>query len=85
MSFCCHIFGYVPFHIALDMIFFSSKTYHNDPKYWDRQVCANNEDPDQTLQKQHLIKVYTVCHASSNSLDTSVGSRLNSQNLGQVW
>ena len=24
--------------------------YHNDPKFWDRQVWANNVDPHQGLQ-----------------------------------
>ena len=25
-------------------------TYHNNPKYWDRQACINSVDPDQMLQ-----------------------------------
>ena len=40
--------------------------------------------PDQTVQTQirchrtwHLIRVYTVCHSSSNLLDTSTGSTIN--------
>ena len=25
-------------------------TYHKNPKYWDRQACANSVDPDQMPQ-----------------------------------
>ena len=33
---------------AVNSNFFDKKTYRNDPKVWDRQVCANSVDPDQT-------------------------------------
>ena len=35
--------------------------YLNFPKFSDRQVWANNADPDQTAPSQ--IRVYTVCHS----------------------
>ena len=42
------------------------RTYHNDPKYLDRQIWANSADPDQTAPRRvssSLIRVYTVCHS----------------------
>ena len=42
-------------------------------EYWDKQACANSVDPD-----KGLIRVYTICHSSSNILDTSTGSRMAS-------
>ena len=30
-------------------------SYCNDPKFLDRQVCANSTDPDQTAQFLHCL------------------------------
>ena len=58
--------------------------YHNNPNYWDRQNCVDNVDPGQMPQNVasdhrmwHLIRVYIVCHSSSNILDILTGSRMN--------
>ena len=32
------------------VLFFSEKCYHNNRKYWERQVFANSVDPDQMAQ-----------------------------------
>ena len=47
---CAFVFAYArgrfshdAAHIKLD--------YRNDPKFWDRQVWANSEDPDQTAPR----------------------------------
>ena len=42
--------------------------YRNFPKFSDRQVWTNSVDPDQTaprllLERNSLIRVYTVCHS----------------------
>ena len=54
--------------------------YYNNPYYWDRQGCANNADLDKMPENWHLIRVYTVTvfHSSSNTLDTSTGSTMDS-------
>ena len=38
---------------------FPRLTYHNFPKFSDRQVWAKGVDPDESS----LIRVYTVCHS----------------------
>ena len=45
------------------MISTNQKRAVNDcQKYWDRQICANSVDPDQTALKSSLIRVCSVCH-----------------------
>ena len=55
-----------------------NKTYHNNPKYWDRQAF---KVPDSRLRSDaaecgaqircsrmwHVIRVYTLCHSFSSS------------------
>ena len=53
---------------------------------WDRQACANNEDPDQLPQNaasdQGLHCLVLIRHI----LNISTGSRMDSfQILGEVW
>ena len=45
----------------------------NNPKYLDLRSCTNIVDPDQTL---NLLKVYTVSHSFSNTLDISIVSKI---------
>ena len=64
--------------------------YHIYPKYSDRQDWqysdgqdwAKSVDPDKMLQNTVSDQVYTVCHSSSNVLDTSSGSK---EGLFKVW
>ena len=34
--------------------------YPNDPKFWDRQVCANSLDPNQTDQDLHRLMKFRL-------------------------
>ena len=38
------------FHHSLYAVFEVAVTYHNNPKYWDRQALANSMEPNQMLQ-----------------------------------
>ena len=42
------------------------------PNYSDKEAWANSIDPDQTPQ----IRVYTICHSSSNVLDTRTDGKM---------
>ena len=39
------------------------------------QAWANSVDPDEVLQTQHFIRIYTVCHSSSY-FRHNIGSKL---------
>ena len=47
--------------------------YHNNPKYWDRQIWANGADPDQTPQNAasdqclHHQVLSPICFEQTNS------------------
>ena len=42
-----------------------NKPYHKNSTYWERYVCANSADPDQTAPtRSSLIRVHTVNHSS---------------------
>ena len=68
-----------------DLPYRTLQTYHNNPKYWDRQAWANSVDPDQMLQNAasdqglHCLPL--------NLLDASKDSKINGlvQILKQVW
>ena len=51
--------------------------YRNNPKYLKRQSFANSVDPDQTPLNAASDRVYTVCHSSSTTLDTSKRSKMD--------
>ena len=36
-------------------------TYHNNPKYWDRQAVVNSVDPDQQMQQNAVSHQVLVC------------------------
>ena len=59
--------------------------YSNNPKYWDKQAWANIADPDQILQNVVSDQDLTFGHSPCTILDTSAGSKIDFQILGQVW
>ena len=69
-----HLFSHVIGNVKMFIQFLkldkaSGFEYHNNPRYWDRQVFANGADPDQTPQNEGLIRVYPIRHIDSNILD----------------
>ena len=62
---------------SLTECFNQQPKYHNNPKYWDREACANCVDPDQMPQMQHLIRVYTVCNSSQQFVYKSTSSNMD--------
>ena len=51
--------------------FLRGSNYCTYPKFLETETCLSSVDADQT----HLIRVYIVCHSSSN-LDTLTGSKI---------
>ena len=57
------------------------------PKYWDIQAWANSVDPDQTPQLRAQLGLWsgsTLLATYSAILDTTTGSKIKVQILGQI-
>ena len=62
-----------------------SDYYCNNPSYWDRQAWASSVDPEQMLQNVASDQGLHSMPFIQQFLDTSTGSWMNIQILGQVW
>ena len=63
------IVNIVPFDMSVQKLKLIAVKYHNDPKFSDRYVCANNADPDQTelhclLFILLLLQTFLCCKAN---------------------
>ena len=77
----------VPFDISVQKLKLIAVKYHNDPKFSDKYVWANNADPDQTelhclLFILLLLQTFLCCKANLLYFKSDYSKTLGVQNLG---